>query len=76
MTSGEGTITIRGTFKRAARYIFSIAGIIFSGSIGDVRIALSIHKRACSSIFSFSAFVIPPFALVFVLVILLIFILS
>jgi hypothetical protein len=37
-----------------------IAGMIFSGSIGSVRIARLIQSAACSSMRDFSAAVMPP----------------
>jgi hypothetical protein len=69
MTSGDGTITTRGFFRPAAAYNPSIAGIILSGSIGSVRIAIADHSRATPSSFNFSSGVIPPVAFVAVLII-------
>ncbi|WP_298966222.1 hypothetical protein, partial [uncultured Roseibium sp.] len=46
ITNGEGTMTTRGFFSPATSYNPSIAGIIFSGSIGSVRIARLIQSFA------------------------------
>jgi len=61
-----------GSFNPETSYNFLIAGIIFSGLIGSVRMMISIHFFACSSSFIFSSGVIPPSALVLVRMILVI----
>ena len=66
ITRGDGAITTRGFLSPATRYSPSIAGMIFSGSIGSVRMARAIQSFACSSMRAFSSGVMPPSALVFV----------